>query len=96
MRFQKRIFTKKDLKPGMVVLRRDGYLCIVNEDCSRLIRKKGHLYLHRIDEELNAKGCSSDFDIIKVYSTTQKNEFIDDKKLLYEINEDLLKLIWKK
>lgn len=96
MRFQKRIFTKKDLKPGMVVLRRDGHLCIVNEDCSRIVREKGYLYLCRIDEELNAKGCSSDFDIIKVYSTTQKNEFIDDKKLLYEINEDLLKLIWKK
>ena len=96
MRFQKRIFTKKDLKPGMVVLRRDEHLCIVNEDCSKIIRKKGYLYLYRIDEELNAKDCSNDFDIIKVYFTTQKNEFIDDEKLLHEINENLLKLIWER
>ena len=25
-----------------------------------------------------------------------KNEFIDDKKLLHEINKDLLKLIWER
>lgn len=96
MRFQRKEFKRSDLKPGMVVLRRDGYLCIVNEDRSKLIREKGYLYLYRINEELNAKGCSSDFDIIKVYSTTQKNEFIDDKKLLHEINKDLLKLIWER
>ena len=96
MKFQKRIFTKNDLKPGMVVLRRDGHLCIVNEDCSRIVREKGYLYLYRIDEELNAKDCSNDFDIIKVYFTTQKNEFIDDEKLLHEINENLLKLIWER
>lgn len=95
MRFQKRIFTKKDLKPGMVVLRNDGHLCIVNEDCSRIIRKKGYLNLYRIDDNLECSINDGEFGIIKVYSTTQKNEFIDNKKLLHEIDENLLKLIWK-
>ena len=102
MRFQRKEFKKSDLKPGMVVLRRDGRLCIVNEDCSRIVRKKGYLNLYKIGNDLryslnyNDKYEEDEFDIMKVYSTIQKNRIIDNRALLNDIDKDLLNLIWER
>ena len=97
MRFKRKDFKKSDLKPGMVVLRKDKHLCIVNDKGTRLIRKNGFLNLYHYNETLDITESYNDFLIIAVYMTSQKIKILLEENGLYnDIDKSLLTLIWER
>lgn len=84
------MFTKDDLKTGMVVEIRDGkrYLVLGN----RILSEKTHINFDQLDDDMIC-GFGEEFDIIKIYKDSEKlfglNELNDDRK-------EVLTLIWQR
>jgi hypothetical protein len=87
-----REFTKADLKTGDVVLRRNGYVEIVNRDMEMFINKDSWMNFDTLSDDLREMG-DSEWDIIAVRRPEQKHhcQFIAfDKELgtlVYERKE---------
>lgn len=92
------IVTLNDIQPGMVILRRDGHLCVLSADKSIFSREKGWVYFD--DYDCKTLECNtSDFDVMKVFYSSQKFDFEYIKrnnKLKECIDISLLRLIWKR
>ena len=98
MRFERRSFKKYDLKPGMVVLRRDGNFSIVNEDLTLIVRMSWWLRLEEYNDDL-LNFFQRRFDILSVYKNSQKINVIhkiSSNTISSNIDQKLLTLIWKR
>ena len=95
MRFERISFKKSDLKPGMVVLRRDGNFSIVNEGLTLIVRMSGWIGLEQYNDDL-LNFFQRRFDILSVYKTSQKINVIHKIFSSSNIDQKLLTLIWKR
>ena len=95
MRFERIAFKKSDLKPGMVVLRRDGNFSIVNEDLTLIVRMSGWIGLEQYNDDL-LNFFQRRLDILSVYKTSQKINVIHKIFSSSNIDQKLLTLIWKR
>lgn len=87
-----KMFTKKDLKNGDVVVYRDGSERVVVDD--RLIGADGGNYLHAYNDDLTAchHSCEAT-DIVKVYRGDRLIllAYYDQKDLIYDRQRDAVK-----
>lgn len=98
MRFERIAFKKSDLKPGMVVLRRDGNFSIVNEGLTLIVRMNGWIGLEEYNDDL-LNFFQKRLDILSVYKTSQKINVIhriSSNTISSNIDQKLLTLIWKR
>lgn len=84
-------FTKDDLKPMMLVKRRNGKFAIIDHNVTKTISENGYLNIRQYSDSLEFQGAGrSTYDIVEVYQPT-KVEFICDM-----LNPKMYDLVWKR
>lgn len=90
-------FTKKDIKPGMVVKVKAGFYYIaipVGEDIIHLVGEEGFLYLNDYNDDLTDPGSSipSLYDIMEVRVPNANSRSIND--ILHNPTSSII--VWKR
>lgn len=92
--------TFNDIKPGMVVQRRDGNYCVMGLGNKKLYRKHTYLFTDDYNKEtLKVHKAWDRYDIMKVFSTTQKFDLVLAGQI-HELRENIdtkqLTLLWER